>query len=91
MYSLLDIFLAFLGIPVVLAFFIGLWVPHTKWMIVLWLSVSWWWLVFLFGRGNGPTDAHQLFAWVMGCLISAAITAVPLAIGRWMRSARRSG
>ena len=85
MFDLFSLFYVFLGIPVILAFVIGRWVPHTGWMILLWLAVSWWWLIFLFGAGNAPTNANQLLLWGIGCLASATITAIPLALGRWSR------
>jgi hypothetical protein len=85
MFDLFTLFAVVLGIPVILAFFIGRWVLHTGWMILLWLSVSWWWLIFLFGAGNAPTNVRDFFSWVLGCLVSAVITAVPLTIGRLSR------
>lgn len=85
MFNYVTLFIYALGVPVILAFVIGRWVAHTTWMILLWLMVSWWWLIFLFGAGNPPTNAKQLLDWVLGCLVSAALTAIPLAIGRWRR------
>ena len=42
MFDLFSVFYVFLGIPVILAFVFGRWVAHTGWMIVLWLSATWW-------------------------------------------------
>ncbi len=91
MYDLFSVFYVFLGIPVILAFVFGRWVQHTGWMILLWLSVSWWWLIFLFGAGNAPTNVKELAIWIAGCLVSAVITAGPLALGRWRRNRWRQG